>query len=181
MDMAKKSIHIGWFKGTVRFVARLSGVLILLLVLDWLPWAVDRGGMRQYPGVEELRHESGFGGVLVPSYFPESIKWPPTSVLGQKRPFMAAVMEFEGKGRELALIISESGSAGFRPGRLARFMELRQSVKADLKGRDALIETGLCDDGTVCSRLSWQEAGLYVRLFMRAPSVELIRIAESMH
>ena len=122
-----KNKHIGTLKGTVRFAALAVGLLIMLLLLNWLPGTVDKGGMKHYAGVDELRRESGFGAIIVPSYFPESIKWPPTSVLGQKRPFMATIMEFEGNDGRPTLIISESGSPEFRPGRMARFMELRST------------------------------------------------------
>lgn len=136
--------------------------------------------MRAYPSIESLRGEPGFEAVLVPSYFPEGISWPPRLIVGQKRPFMAAVIEFNGTDMESVLVISESFSADFSPGRTARFSELRQSVNLEMGGREALVETGLCNDGSPCSRLSWMEGGLFLKLFMRAPSLELIRIAESM-
>ena len=181
MDTAGRREHTGWLKGAVRFAALLAGLLALLSVLNWIPGAVDKSGMRKYAGIEQLRHEPGFERVMVPSFFPEGIMWPPALVLGQKKPFMASVMEFDGKGARRALIISQSASAGFEPGPGARFSELRQSINMDLNGREALIETGLCADGTACSRLSWQQDGrLYVKLFMRAPSVTLISIAQSM-
>ena len=171
---------VEWLIGLLRFSALVAGLLLFILVLDWLPGAVDKGGMRPYPGIEQLRKEPGFDSVLVPSYFPEGIKWPPRLVLGQRRPFMAVVLEFDGEDAEMVLVISESVSADFEPGHAARFSELRQAANVDLNGSPALIETGLCHEGASCSRLSWQEGGLYVRLFMRAPSVTLIRIAESM-
>jgi len=169
-----------WIKGFLRFVALAVGLVAFLAVLDWIPGTVDRGGMRRYSGIEQLRREPGFGSVLVPSYYPEEIKWPPRHVLGQKVPFMAVVMEFDGEDEDRVLVISESSSAIFLPGRVASFSELRQSVNMDLKGRDSLVETGLCHDGAGCSRLSWNEGDLHVKLFMRAPSVTLIRIADSM-
>jgi hypothetical protein len=172
--------YIDLAKGFMRFIGLAAALVVFLIVLNWLPQAVDKGGMRPYPGIQELRKEAGFGSVLVPSYFPEGIKWPPSLVLGQKSPFMAAVMEFDGDEVQRALVISESVSADFEPGHAARFSQLRQSVEMDLRGRKALIETGLCSDGAACSRLSWQEGSMHVRLFMRAPTLTLIRIAESM-
>jgi hypothetical protein len=172
--------HIDRVKGLLKFAVLVAGLLVIITVLDWLPGAVDKGGMRPYPGIQELRKEPGLGDVLVPAYFPEGIKWPPRLVLGQMTPFTAVVMEFDGEDADRVLVISESASADFEPGHAARFSELRQSVNLDLQGRPALVETGLCADGVACSRLSWQEGGMYVRLFMKAPSVTLIRIAQSM-
>jgi len=172
--------HIEWAKGFIRFIGLIAALVAFLLVLNWLPGAIDKGGMRPYPGVDDIRKEAAFGSVIVPSYFPEGIKWPPSLVLGQSRPFMAVVMEFDGDGNQRALVISESLSADFEPGHAARFLELRQSVEMDLQGRPAHIETGLCRDGASCSSISWKEGDLHIRLFMRAPTLTLIRLAESM-
>lgn len=172
--------RLEWIKGFLIFLAIAAGLLLLIAVLHRIPGAVDKEGMRPYASIEHLIGETGFDAVLVPSYFPEGINWPARLVIGQRRPFMAAVMEFDGKDTERVLVISESESAGFKPGYTTRFSDLRQSVKLDLKGRSALVETGLCHGGYSCSRISWQEDGLFLKLFMRAPSMELIRIAESM-
>jgi len=169
-----------WLKGLLRFTALSAGLLMLVSVLHWIPAAVDKEGLKPFATVEQLKGEAGFGRVLIPSYFPEGIKWPPRLVLGQVRPFMAAVIELDSKEVERFLVISESSSPDFEPGNASRFFSLRQSVNIELKGRNVLVETGLCKDASSCSRLSWDEEGLHVRILMHSPSLELIRIAESM-
>lgn len=164
----------------LRFLLLSGLVVTVVLVLNWIPTVVGRDAMRSYPSVEKLKHEPGFEGLLVPSYFPEGITWPPAMILGQKEPFMAAVISFDGaRGRD-SLVISQSTSPDFDPGGVMRFEVLRQSVEMDRAGRHLRVEIGLCHDGAQCSRVSWSGTDRHVKVFMYGPSVTLLRIVQSM-
>ena len=55
-----------------------------------------------------------------------------------------------------------------------------ESVRYQLRGRDALLEVGVCEENIMCSRISWNEKGYRISVAMKSAPVDLIRIAESM-
>lgn len=173
-----------YIKGPLASLLRYAMLFLLLvaalMTLNWIPQVADKGGMREYPDIQQLKHTPGFERVLEPSYFHESVIWPPSMVMGMSRPFMASVFIFEGTAGEGTLVISQSTSGRFAPDGAVDFAVLRQSIEVDLSGRAATLETGLCPGGGACSRVSWQDEGVYVTAFMRGPSVPLLRIARSM-
>ena len=81
---------------------------------------------------------------------------------------------------ETALIISQAENRRFEPDIAIRFHTISETVPLELRGRKARLEAGICEDQSACSRIQWDEDGGRVMLVMKAPSVELIRIAESM-
>lgn len=163
-----------------RFVLFVSIFTAALVILDRIPRVVDKKALRQYPSIEKIKAAPGFEALKVPSYFPESVTWPPAQIIGMSRPFMAALMVFDGKPGKKTLVISQSTSSKFDAHGALELMELRQSVEVDLLGRSAVLETGLCYGESQCSRISWKDDGLYISALMRAPSVSLLRIARSM-
>lgn len=169
--------------GLMKFIALMVIAVLAIAVLDWLPGSVDKGGMRKYSGMNELRTEQSLQPLMVPSFFPERVAWPPSLLMAQASPFVAVVMEFNDKDGAPVLSIAQSASEGFEAGGPISMSEVRQSLKVKLAGRDALLETGLCQQGAQCSSLRWSREGQqtrHVRMIMKAPSVTLLRIAESM-
>lgn len=174
-DVNKQVLGVLWFAVTVTVVA---GVLALL---NWLPGALDPGLMKRYPTVDAATSALGLRKVYVPAYFPQSLGWPPSEVLAQGRPYVAMVMSFTRAGDgETALVISQAASRRFEPDPTIRFHSIGERVTLDLRGRAAQLEAGTCEDRSACSRIQWDEDGMRIMLVMKASSVELIRIAESM-
>ena len=166
--------------GLLKFLALAVLAILVIAALNWLPRTVDKAGMHPYKDIREMKAEPAMQSLLVPSYFPESVSWPPKLLIAQTRPFMAALMEFDGTDSNTVLVISQSASEDFDPDGSLRMLEVRQSVKVDFAQGQALLETGLCEDAASCSSLSWSQGDVYVRVLMRAPSVVLLQIAESM-
>ncbi len=167
--------------GTVYFVIAVSVLVFALKAANWLPTIIDEGTVRTYRDIESVKAKLGIREVLVPVYFPEPLGWPPSEIIAQRRPFEAVVMEFRRTGDDrAALIISQAARREFAPDERIRFTEVRESVPYDLSGRAARLEAGLCRDGSPCSRLSWDEGAMHVRITMRAAPFEVIRLADSM-
>jgi hypothetical protein len=166
---------------TLSFIAVLAAVVGMLKLFDWMPDAFEPGLMRRYPNVEAAASDLGIRGILVPTYFPETLGWPPTEVLAQTEPFKAVIMSFShsGDGGDV-LVISQAWSSDFRPDPTIRFRTVNETIPLVLAGRKATLEAGQCLDQSPCSRISWTEGKIQVLLTMKAPSPELIRIAESM-
>lgn len=174
----------GRFSGFVAFAAGLGVLILVLMALNWFPLAADRDLMRRYGDFEEMRSRLGIRQVLVPSYFPEDYRWPPTGILAQGKPYPAVVMEFErsgeGKGREIGLLICQAAVDDFSPGGKPRIVRIRERASYPLKGRSALLEVGDGEKGETCSRISWRENEFQVTVIARSTPFEAIRVAESM-
>ncbi len=137
--------------------------------------------MSRYNSVEEVTAKLNLRDLRVPSYFPQSISWPPTEILAQAKPYHAVIMIFNAAGtRDVALVISQAGSDAFTPPSLIPIAQTTRTVAYAIKGRAALLEVGVCRDKTPCSRISWTEGGSRIVLAMKAPPFELVNIAESM-
>lgn len=163
------------------FIAVVVAVVVMLKVLDWIPGALEPGLMKKYPSVEAAQSSLGIRKIIVPTYFPQTLGWPPAEVLAQSEPFPAVIMTFNqaGSGDPL-LVMSEAASPRFEPDVTIRFARIDETVPLDLAGRQATLEAGLCTDHRACSRIRWNEDGMCISLTMKAPSPDLLRIARSM-
>ncbi|MDX1763922.1 MAG: hypothetical protein R3231_06345 [bacterium] len=159
-------------------------VVILLGALkffNWLPGALQEGALRRYASIEEVRSVMKDRKIHVPAYFPESFKWPPSTILAQKKPFSAVVMEFDRlTSGEVGLIILQADSKDFLEQSTTRVSHVQARSSCTLKGRDAVVESGRCGRKEPCSRITFKEDGFWIGILMRAPEYEAIILAESM-
>jgi len=167
--------------GILSFAATVAVLVGTLKLVNWLPTAIDDASMRRYTSIEEAKDKLGIKDIYVPSFFPQTLEWPPAEVLAQKRPFEAMVMAFRRAGGEgTAMVVTQAERADFAYDAGVGFDEVNERVPYDLKGRKALLEAGLCRDGSPCSRLTWEEGGITLKITIKSQPPELLRIAESM-
>ena len=170
--------------GFLAFAAGLAILVIALKALNWLPLIAQKDLMRRYGDFEEMRTSLGIREVLVPSYFPEDFRWPPTGILAQGKPYPAVIMEFErsgeGKAREVGMMIYQAAEDGFSPGGALALSRIRERATYPLKGRSAVLDVGFCGDGEPCSRISWREKSVRITILARLTPFELMKVAESM-
>ena len=153
-----------------------------LVLLNWLPQALQKDTMRRYAGVDEVRTKLNLKNIFVPSYFPSNITWPPSEVLAQTKPYPAVLMAFyRADSQEVLLVISQATETSFPSDSFISFDKITEAVPFHFKSRQALLEVGSCRSAGPCSRISWFESGYYIMLAMKSPPFELIRIAESVH
>ncbi|HAM51943.1 MAG TPA: hypothetical protein DCP92_15115 [Nitrospiraceae bacterium] len=156
-------------------------MIIVLKSLNWLPLVLEQDTMRRYDSIEEVKAKLNMKDLYVPSYFPQSITWPPSEILAQTKPYPAVLMAFNQTGkRGVALVISQAASSAFSGNEFIKFVQITEKVPYRLKAREALLEVGTCKNDEPCSRLSWTEGNYRIALAMKSPPFELIRIAESM-
>lgn len=170
--------------GFLAFAAGLAILVIALKVLNGLPLIAQKDLMRRYGDFEEMRTSLGIREVLVPSYFPEDFRWPPTGILAQGKPYPAVIMEFarsgEGKAREVGMMIYQAADDDFSPGGPLVLSRIRERAAWPLKGRSAILEVGSGVKGEPCSRISWREKDLRITVLARLTPFELMKVAESM-
>lgn len=166
------------------FISFSAAVLMLvgvLKLLNWLPAVAQKEVLRPYKDIEEVRSELSLRDVLIPSYFPEKLRWPPSAILAQGTPFPAVIMEFDDAGtRETVLVITQAASEAFPAVDRIRMDRVSEKVGYSLRGREAVLEVGTCAGGEPCSAISWKERGYRIGVTAKSSPIELIRVAESM-
>jgi hypothetical protein len=168
--------------GFLSFVLALALLVGALKVMNWLPSVVQEGFVSEYKDIEDVRDKLKIKDIYVPSYFPQPVKWPPSAIWAQTRPFTAIVMEFKNvENGDIELTISQvSAKARFIPDNKIKIEQVREKVDYSLKGRKALLEVGACENEERCSLISWIEGKYRITVAMKSPPFELIKIAESM-
>jgi len=167
--------------GLLYFVLTLAILVGALKAANWLPTALQEGLMEKYGSVEEVRTKLHLKDIYVPSYFPQSYGWPPSTILAQSKPFIAIVMEFRNvKTGDIALVISQAAEKSFAPDKKISLIEIKEKADYPLKGRAAVLEVGKCKHDVPCSRISWNEGVYSMTVEMKSAPFDLIKIADSM-
>lgn len=167
--------------GFLYFLLTIIAVVIVLKTLNWLPLVLQKDTMRRYGSVEEVQAKLNIKDLYVPSYFPQSITWPPSEILAQAKPYPAVLMVFNKAGKsDVALVVSQATTGTIPGSEFIKFVRITETVPYNFKDRAALLEVGTCKNDEICSRLSWPESNYRITLTMKSPPFELIRIAESM-
>lgn len=165
------------------FYLALSIIILVLIlkIVNYIPIFLQKETMRRYNSIEEVKSSLNLKEILIPSYFPNNLLWPPSEIFAQKKPFIAVIMEFShATNRDIALIISQSYSVSFVPGEKIRIAQVREKVSYPLKGRNLLLEAGICNNEEPCSRITWEEGKHRIIVTARFSAPELIKIVESM-
>lgn len=172
-------------KGGIQRVLAFAGAVALLVgllrLLNWLPLVARPDLLSNYRDLEEARTAAGIEAVLVPSYFPQNLAWPPSRIWAQGIPYRALLLEFgRPSGKETVLLISQAASESFFPEERMRFLEVAQDAPYPLRGRAARLRVGVCPGSETCSEIAWKEGPFHVVVRAKLSPFELIRIAESM-
>lgn len=168
-------------RGFLYFLLTVAAVLATLRVLTWVPLLIQKETLRPYDSVEEVRSKLNRKDLHVPSYFPQTITWPPATILAQAIPYFLVVIVFNQAGSgEPALVLVQMESDVFPDNGYIRVKQIREKVNYQLKGRSAVLEVGACGGDDMCSRLSWSEGRSKIELTMKAGPIDLVPIAESM-
>ncbi|HWR58689.1 MAG TPA: hypothetical protein VN328_07365 [Thermodesulfovibrionales bacterium] len=167
--------------GLLYFALTLGILAAVLKVANWLPSALQEGLTRKYDSVEQLKAKLHVRDVYVPSYFPQSYGWPPSTIIAQSRPFTAIVMEFRNaQTGDIALVISQTAGKGFLPDKKIAIAQIKEKVDLPLKGRAAVLEVGKCNNDVTCSRISWDEGSYKIKVEMKSAPFDLLKVADSM-
>ncbi len=167
--------------GLFYFAAAIAILVVALKVTNWLPTMLQEGAMKKYGSIEEVKAQLKVRDVYVPSYFPQSVKWPPSRILAQSRPYFALLMEFSHvKTSDMGLVISQVADNRPIPEEKLRLAQIKERATYSLKGRTALLEVGACENEMPCSRISWNEGKYKLTLIIKAPPFDLLKIADSM-
>ncbi len=160
----------------------LAGAAVSLAVLDTVPtWLHGQPrGVRRAATIEEVERRLG-ARVQVPSYFPDSLRWPPAEVRFTRDDGGAVALLFLGTDGTPALRLHQTvaGTGPIPPGLHGRLAVIQQQ-SAPL-GEDAVLSRVVAEDGTLWSQLEWTRAGRRFLLRGRGSLEDLLRMARSIH
>lgn len=167
--------------GLLAFAAAVAVLAVGLKFVNWMPSVAQPELLKKYKDLDEVKMVLNIRDVIIPSYFPQNLRWPPSSILAQGKPYPAVVMEFEQIGtKDTVLVISQSLSDRFRADDKIRIAQLKEKVTYSLKGRNSVLEIGFCGKGEACSKISWKEGKYHVDVLSKSTPIELLKVAESM-
>ena len=174
-------------QGALTMFLMVMVIVLALVIANWIPGTFTSGLMSEFSDIKVAQNTLRLKYLYVPTYFPESVSWPPSKVFAQTRPYEAVVLEFKGsEAGEPLLLISQSATRHFNLSALSALSaklqmgEVLERSTYEFKGRSGALSAGLCADGGRCSMLSWQEGDVHLDLLMSGGPFELISIAESM-
>jgi len=163
------------------FFAIVIAVVAVIKAANWLPRLFQADTLQTYASVEILKAKLNLKDLSVPSYFPQTVSWPPARILGQARPALDVFLVFNRTGAdEPVLTIRQTSLPDKAVDPVIRLKDIRESVTYRLKNRNAFLEVGSCETGVECSRISWKENDRTTTVAMKSPPFEVIKIAESM-
>jgi len=163
------------------FALTVALLVIALKILNWVPGLIQTGSVRQYKNLDEVRTSLNVKGILVPSYFPQEITWPPTAILAQKKPYFAITMRFtRANKRDTVLVLSQSEGAAIAIENPLEITTVTQTAPYTMQGRNVTLKVGSCSNGAPCSSMNWTEGSYQMFAAMKSGPFELIKIVESM-
>ena len=116
----------------------------------------------------------------LPSYFPDSLRWPPAEIRVHAGPLPSVALTFAGSERDARLVVFQSfGAFGTPPPQLLPAGRVLQTVTVPLHGAPAALSRVLDRDGRVWHELGWSTGDRRVVLRSRGPVDELLRMGES--
>lgn len=168
--------------GFFTFVLAVAAFIGLLKLLHWFPSTLQANTLREFASMEQARSALKITDVYIPAYFPQTISWPPSRILGQDRPFPALLLEFTGTEKsEVILILSQSRGGALTAGSALAPAVVTEQVPLELRGAAGELTVGECPTGGPCTSIAWSEGGYRFEALMRSTPFELIRIVKSMH
>ncbi len=167
----------------IRFLGSLLLLTFCLVLLNHLTGTLERNTLRTYSSIEEVRRV--LKDIIIPSYFPEFLRWPPSKIMAGKRPYRTMILEFKDSKGKPALLLTESEKEYLNMKTLM-MTEVIDELPHEIKGRKVILRVGRCSSLS-CGELRWKEGDYYIRLTLltqqethSSPVIELLKIAESM-
>jgi len=159
----------------------LGATAAALRALDALPAYLGGAarGVERFHSVEEVERRLRER-LLLPSYFPDTLRWPPAEIRVHAGPLPSVALTFAGSERDARLVVFQSfGALGIPPPQLLPAGRVLQTVTVPLHGTQAALSRVLDGDGRLWHELGWSTGERRIVLRSRGPVDELLRMAES--
>ena len=152
---------------------------VLLFVDAWPAWLAGQArDVRRARTVDEAERRLRTRLVL-PSYFPDTLAWPPVAVRFTLGPPGAAALQVAGRDGRPRALLAETVAPGEIPERLVPPAAPLGSAPLDVNGRPGRLARVVGEDGEVWNELAWEQDGRSLLLRSRGSIDELLRMARS--
>jgi hypothetical protein len=149
-------------------------------LLNILPLYFDKSLLRGYTNINELKNSLKIKDLLLPTYLPENIKWPPSKILGQSTPYLAIILEFtSATNNDTILFISISENKNFKYPNNIILHNNSKTFTININNRPALIKAGFCQDNINCSEIIINDVKYQIVLKGKIQLPVLLKIAKS--
>ncbi len=153
----------------------------LLRMLDAVPDLIrdESRGVKRVDSVEEVERRFAQR-VLVPAYFPDTLRWPPATIRIHDGPPPSVALTFLDRAGETVFVVYQSfGAPAAPPRQLLPPMQALHKSRIALAGRDAELVRLLAADGRIWHEVAWHDAGRGVTLRFQGAVGELLTMARS--
>ena len=160
----------------------VGSAALLLIVLDREPRLVVGPELETFANVTDLERAVGER-LLLPAYFPQSLRWPPSSIRASGRRRSAVALGFcgpEGRAERLFVAQTVRGEGAFPPELLPSAVVL-ESGEVSLEGERATLQRLKAGDGALWSEVAWSARGRSLRMRSSGSLEELLKMAASVH
>ncbi|MBI2835223.1 MAG: hypothetical protein HYX76_12435 [Acidobacteria bacterium] len=157
--------------------------IVLLRALDSIPAALSAGarGVIRVASIADVQRRVD-APLLLPAYFPDTLRWPPTDVRFVRTPHPGVTLAFAGRQSGRArLIVSQSLDSNAAPGVGSHAdVAVLHETSIKLEAGPGTLRRLESADGTVWQELTSTIRGRNVRLRYRGSARELIAIAQGL-
>jgi hypothetical protein len=164
------------------FGVMIIAVAVMLNLLNWVPTVFQKEGVKKYKTIEDAKGELKMSDLLLPSYFPQYLIWPPSEIFGRRRPAKMVLMHFINYDRkDTVLSVMQAETADPHP--IKSRIEPVKTRKREgilIKGIRGELSLGLCAGGEPCNSVTWESDGYTFTIIAKDSVEELRKIAESM-
>ena len=186
-DMVVNDVPGGFGQELARVLVSLTAVFVVsvggLRLLDRIPGLIlgTPHGVTRYQSIEQAERALGQN-VLVPPYFPDTLRWPPTSVQVATGPSPSVALHFEGRdGRPDRLQICETlGSDAASVRDFLPDVAALETTTVLVEGTRARLRRVLTDDGRLLHELAWHGGQRSFVLRFDGPVDQLLAMAQSL-
>jgi hypothetical protein len=154
----------------------------LLRGLDALPGYLrgEPPGIKRLDSIEDAERRLR-GRVVVPPYFPETLRWPPAAILVHDGPPGSVALTFVDRAGEPRLVVFQSFDPAASPPReLVWPAVVLQRTTVRLSGQETALLRILGRDGEIWHEITWVSDQRRVLLRFRGPIDQLLAIAQSL-
>lgn len=193
--MAQSVVHFvrEMLKIVLSITLVMCTIVISLYLLKNIPSYIHESEEKIYITVEEAEYAIGLR-IFLPSYFPEYLKWPPSTIQVSRKPSLTISLVFLSRNHiSPSLVIHQSPSLvihqivsniGKSNDVELNFMEPKipfKETQVSVGGAKGALIVGEGEDGKRWSRLSWKAADRKMVLIANCSVEDLLKIARSIH
>ncbi len=171
-EMARALLTLLWVTGAAASV--LAG-------LDAVPGWIggEPRGVRRVGSIEDAERLLR-ARVVLPAYFPDSLRWPPSTVRLVAETPPSVALTFEARGGGVALLFAQTlGGGGTVSPLLLPEAAVLQRGSVALGDREAALLRVIGDDGDVWKEIDWTQGGAQFIMRGKGSLEDLIRMARS--